>query len=163
MYYLHFCYYHECRAWLQNRFCLMLDFHDFSCLETAKPRKMNGSEAISLCWRTMWFWSDSQSSPASLKKPISENNNGVRGEELAIESKHIWVDHVLILHALRILLSEFDESQKQISLGIKVSCCVDGMSHVNQMKNSRHGLSSFLMYFHMVSRRFPEVEAIYGI
>ena len=31
-------------------------------------------------------------------------------------------------NVLRILLSEFDESQKQTSLGIKVSCCVDGMS-----------------------------------
>ena len=38
------------------------------------------------------------------------------------------MDRVLILHVLRILLSEFDESQKQTSLGIKVSCCVDCMS-----------------------------------
>ena len=36
----------------------------------------------------------------------------------------------MILHVLRILLSEFDESLKQTSLGIKVSYCVDGMSVV---------------------------------
>ena len=33
-------------------------------------------------------------------------------------------------NVLRILLSEFDESQKETSLGIKVSCCVGGMSVV---------------------------------
>ena len=31
-------------------------------------------------------------------------------------------------NVLRILLSEFDEGQKQTSLGIKVSCCASGMS-----------------------------------
>ena len=76
---------------------------------------MEGSEVILLCWRTMWFWSDSQSSPASLKKQSSESNNGVMGEEPALESKTIWADHVFNLHDLRILLSEFDESQKQTS------------------------------------------------
>ena len=64
------------------------------------------------------------------RRSSSESNNGVRGEEPALESKHIWADHVLILHVLRILLSECDESQKQTSLGIKVSCCASGMSVV---------------------------------
>ena len=73
---------------------------------------------------------DSQSSPASLKKLSSESNNGARGEEQALESKTIYADHVLILHVLRILLSEFNESPKQTSLGINVSCCVEGMSVV---------------------------------
>ena len=42
---------------------------------------------------------------------------------------HIFVAmEVFFCHVLRILLSEFDESQKQTSLGIKVSCCASGMS-----------------------------------
>ena len=35
---------------------------------------------------------------------------------------------VFFCDVLRILLSEFDESQKQTSLGIKVSCCASGIS-----------------------------------
>ena len=33
-------------------------------------------------------------------------------------------------NVLRILTSEFDEGQKQTSLGIEVSCCASGMSVV---------------------------------
>ena len=37
---------------------------------------------------------------------------------------------VFFCHVLRILTSEFDKSQEQTSLGIKVSCCASGMSVV---------------------------------
>ena len=37
---------------------------------------------------------------------------------------------VFFCHVLRILTSEFDKSQEQTSLGIKVSCCATGMSVV---------------------------------
>ena len=37
---------------------------------------------------------------------------------------------VFFCHVLRIMTSEFDKSQEQTSLGIKVSCCASGMSVV---------------------------------
>ena len=37
---------------------------------------------------------------------------------------------VFFCHVLRILTSEFDKSQEQTSLGVKVSCCASGMSVV---------------------------------
>ena len=37
---------------------------------------------------------------------------------------------VFLCHVLKILTSEFDRSQEQTSLGIKVSCCASGMSVV---------------------------------
>ena len=39
-------------------------------------------------------------------------------------------ERVFKCDVLRILLSEFDKGQEQTSLGIKVSCCVGGMSVV---------------------------------
>ena len=98
LYRWHVCYYHECGTQLMDRFGHM-KYYDwvsiFSHLETFKSRKMEGSEAILLCWRTMWFWSDSQSSPASLKKQSSEINSGVRGQGQALESKTIYDKEVL--------------------------------------------------------------------
>ena len=128
-------------SWVQSMAGEQISFHDrfswFSCLETVKSRKMDGSEAISLAGAQCGFWNDSQSSSASLKKLRSESNNGVRGDEPALESKHIWVDRVFNVHVLRILLSEFYESLKQTSFGIKVSCCASGMSVI--IMGAEHG------------------------
>ena len=49
---------------------------------------------------------------------------------MAIGSNIFMAMEVFFSHTLRILLSEFDEIQKQTSLGIKVSCCATGMSVV---------------------------------
>ncbi len=64
----HVCCYHECRAQPKNRFRYMIEFLDISCLEAVRQGPDELSEAILLCWRTMKFSSESQSSPASLKK-----------------------------------------------------------------------------------------------
>ena len=39
-------------------------------------------------------------------------------------------EEVFFCDVLRILMSDLDKSQEQTSLGIKVSCCVSGMSVV---------------------------------
>ena len=76
------------------------------------------------------FWSACSTSPPGGNQvdglpPVV--HNGARGEGQALETKTIWADHVFNLHELRILLSQFDEGQKQTSLGTKVSCNASGM------------------------------------
>ena len=44
---------------------------------------------------------------------------------------------------LRIILSEFDKSQSQSSLGIEVSCCASGMSVV--IMGAEHSLGTDLV------------------
>ena len=46
-------------------------------------------------------------------------------------------------NVLRILLSEFDEVQEKTSLGIKVSCCADGMSVV--IMGAEHSMETNLI------------------
>ena len=47
---------------------------------------------------------------------------------MPIGSNIFVVMEVFFCDVLRVLLSEFDEIQKQTSLDIKVSCCASGMS-----------------------------------
>ena len=39
-------------------------------------------------------------------------------------------EEVFFCHVLRILMSDLDKSQEELSLGIKDSCCASGMSVV---------------------------------
>ena len=52
-------------------------------------------------------------------------------------AKLFMAERVFNCDVLRILLSEFDKGQEQTSLGIKVSCCVSGMSVV--IMGAEHG------------------------
>ena len=51
---------------------------------------------------------------------------------------------VFFCDVLRILLSEFDETQKQTSLGIKVSCCASGMFVI--IMGAEHSAGNFFRH-----------------
>ena len=65
-----------------------------------------------------------RASLASLKKLISESNNG-GGEDCWPPKARLCVaSGAFFCHVLRIILSEFNEGLKEPSLGIKERCCV---------------------------------------
>ena len=68
-----------------------------------------------------------RASLASLKKLSSESNNGGREDCWHIKARLFMASGAFFYHALRILLSEFDEDPNTPSLGI------EERSHVNAM------------------------------
>ena len=135
LYWRHVCCYAELRAWLQERFVLIMKNDGFSSFKDGRQAQMDVSEAISLRWRAMVAWKWLQSSLASLKQLSSKSNNEHREKAGPDQSKTMWANAVFFCHVLRIELS--DEGQDKPSLGTKEWSCINAMSIV--MLSIEHG------------------------
>ena len=71
-----------------------------------------------------------RASLASLKKLSSESNNGGREDCCPLKARLCVASGAFFCHVLRILLSEFDETQNKPSLGTKERFHVNAMSVV---------------------------------
>ena len=97
-------------SWVQRSAGASISSHDgfswFSCLETVSSAQMDVSEAILLCWRTMWLAMTHRAPLASLKKLSSESNNGGREDCSPLGSRLCVANVVFFCYVLRIHLSE---------------------------------------------------------
>ena len=94
----------------------MTEFHE---LETVDKPNWTSEKQFRCADAQWWRGNDSQSSPASLKQLSSKSNNEHREKGGPTRAKLFVASDVFFCHVLRIELSDLDEGQDKLSLGIK--------------------------------------------